>query len=96
MAKEKDNSLQAERTREIERVKNFINGVAATPDGIELFKWLMDRCGFQKNNICVNPQTLEINVESSNYNEARRSVYLEVRRFLSKKACVKVELGDKK
>jgi hypothetical protein len=67
------------------------NTVAATPEGIDVFKYIMDRCNYQKNTIVFNSQTGEVNKEASVYLEARRSVYLEIRKYISPRLLKKIE-----
>ncbi|MBT5303858.1 MAG: hypothetical protein HOL31_02110 [Candidatus Scalindua sp.] len=69
----------------------LFNAVAATEDGQALFKHLMERLGFLKNTVTMNPQTGEVNEKSSVYLEARRSVYLEMRRNILPRYLKKIE-----
>lgn len=69
---------------------NFI-AVAATEEGLDLFRYIMSICNFQKYNITIDPQTGEVNRETSLYREARRSVYLDIRQYIPAKFLKKIE-----
>ncbi len=72
------------------RKTNF-NVVAATEEGLDVFRYLMDFCNFLKPNITINPQTGEVVRSTSDILEARRGVYLEIRKYLSDKNLKKIE-----
>lgn len=70
--------------------------IAKTDSGIEYIRYIRDICGFEKLSISMNPISGEISERNTIYNEARRSVYLELRKYFPKKLLAKIELGDKK
>jgi len=54
----------------------------ATESGQRVLLWLMKECGFLEPSCVLSPTTLEINKESTVYNEAKRDVYLRLRKLL--------------
>ena len=72
------------------RKTNF-NTVAATGEGLDVFRFVMDFCNYQKPNITINPQTGEVVRSTSDILEARRGVYLEMRKYISAKNLKKIE-----
>lgn len=92
--KEKEESRK-KRAEELEKALKFcktnFNAVAATEEGLDVFRFLMDFCNYQKPNITINPNTGEINKGTSDFLEARRGVYLEMRKYISAKFLKKIE-----
>lgn len=92
--KEKEKRREKEK-EELEKILKFhktnFNAVAATEEGLDVFRYIMERCSFQRNTIVYNPETGEVNKEASVYLEARRSVYLEIRKYISVKFLKKIE-----
>lgn len=70
--------------------------VAKLDAGIDYIRYIRDICGFEQTDISFNSISGEISPINSLYNSARRSVYLELRKYLPKKLLAKIELGDKK
>lgn len=65
-------------------VKRVINRLAKTQDGRVLFKYLSELCGFSVSSIVIDPNSGEINTNSTLYNEARKTVYYRIRQFIQK------------
>ena len=87
--KKKKNQEELEKILKV-RKTNF-NTVAATEEGLDVFRLLMDFCNYQKPNITINPNTGEINDKTTAFLEARRGVYLEIRKYISAKNLKKIE-----
>lgn len=69
--------------------------VCATEDGILLLRFIRDECGFLLPSTIINPTTGEVNQKSTEYNDAKRDVYLRVRNYIPKKSLIKIEFGDR-
>ena len=90
--KEADQHKQEEDfKKKFNRLRADFIKVAELPEGLAIFQFIMEECGYQKNNIVFNPDTREINTEASNYLEARRSVYLQLRNYIPAKYLRKIE-----
>lgn len=85
--KEKTEKKESERKKEQEA----INRIFTTADGKLLGKWLIKQCGF------FDPSTLVTNGEISSsftiYNEARRGIYLELRKFFNSDTLINLEIN---
>ncbi len=66
-----------------DRRREFFNVVAATEEGRDVFRYLAEILGFHKPSVIMNPKTGEVNRDTTVYLEARRSVYLDVRKYIS-------------
>jgi len=64
------------------RIQKAITEIAQTEDGQELFRYLLRQCNFHTSTIVGNPQSHEINVYGTLFNEARRRLYLDIRRYI--------------
>ncbi len=65
-----------------DRVQRAITEVSQTEDGWILFQWMMRQCSFHTSTIVGDPQSHEINIYGTLFNEARRRLYLDLRRFI--------------
>ena len=63
-------------------VQNVFAEVCAKDTGIIIIRHLMDLCGYQKVSVVGNPATGDIQDRGTLYNEARRNLYLEIRRLI--------------
>ncbi len=88
---EQERKNQEELEKLIKARKKDFDTVAATEEGLNVFRFLMDACNYQKYNITIDPQTGEVNRETSLYREARRSVYLDLRQYIPAKFLKKIE-----
>ncbi len=66
----------------IEERRKIFNAVAATADGKEVFKYLMDILGWKKKLVIMDPNTGEVNRDATVYLEARRSAYVDIRKHI--------------
>lgn len=97
MARSDSRKEAAERKKEIFKQRQEMSiEVAKIDAGIDYIRYIRDICGFEISSVNINPISGEISERNTVYNEARRSVYLELRKYLPKKLLAKIELGDKK
>ncbi len=82
---------EAEYKKKFNRLRADFIKMAETPEGLGIFRFIMGECGYQKNNIVFDPVTKEINKGASDYLEARRSVYLQLRKYIPVKYLRKIE-----
>lgn len=91
--------IRTHEKKEIERNKTFefhkrnFSTICDTPEGIDAIKFIMQLCSYQKPAITFNPETLEVNKEATLFLEARRSVYLELRKYIREEYLKKIEYG---
>jgi len=91
----KKKKAQAEaRAKRDKDIRNVITVACAKSEGIQLMRYLMEICGYQKIDTVMNPATGEINPIASMYNQARRNVYVELRRLIPKRILTKIEHGS--
>lgn len=64
------------------RIQKAITEVAQTPEGQELFRYLLRQCNFHTSTIVGDPRSHEINIHGTLFNEARRRLYLDIRRYI--------------
>jgi len=74
-----------------DRIKRVVNRLAETQDGQEFLNYLMRSCGFCVSSLVIDVNTSEINTISSIYNEARKTIYYDIRRLLDKEKISKIE-----
>lgn len=92
--KDKKKIEQDKKLEELKKAKKTsFDAVAATEEGRDVFRYLMDILGFHKNLVVFNPTTGEINKEATTYLEARRSAYLDIRRNISDRHLKKIEFS---
>lgn len=72
-------------------LKNAFSAIAATEEGVDVLRYLMDICSFQKPTITMDPISNEVNTKMSLYLEARRGVYLDIRKYLPDALLKKIE-----
>lgn len=86
----KDNNDK--KTENLGKIRRVVKRLADTQDGKEFINYLMRLCGFGKSSLVINPTTLEINTVSSVYNEARETIYHEIRNLIDdKKVLAEIE-----
>ncbi len=66
-----------------EKLHKSVDEVLRSEAGRTLFAHLFSICGYNASSTVVNPATGEVNAEATTYNEARRGVYLHLRRLAS-------------
>ena len=60
--------------------------------GVRVLRWLMIECGYQAQSVVADKHTQQIYKESTIYNEARRNLYLQMRRYMTPKILMPVEI----
>jgi|TARA_R100001530_G_scaffold29113_1_gene22998 hypothetical protein len=73
------------------KIKAMHDEIAATENGRSFFKYYLNLLGLYKDSITLNPETGEVNDKTTFYLEARRSVYLDMRKHISDKHLKKIE-----
>lgn len=71
---------QEDRNPSRQEVKDAIVAIAETSEGRTFFRALASRCYFTRSVIAANPQSHDINVHGTLFNEAQRRLYLDIRR----------------
>ncbi len=66
-------------------LKRDIEIAAASPEGLNFMKWVFNLSGYSKILITGSTQTGEILDRGTLYNNARRSIWLEIRQLLPKR-----------
>ena len=69
--------------KEAAKVGHALDNVLRSEDGRTVMTHLFRICGYNRSSVVVNPQTGDIKVDGTVYNEARRAVYLQLRRMAS-------------
>ena len=72
-------------------IQKAIREVSETAEGQEFLRYLMRQCSFHTSTIVGDPHSHEINVYGTLFNEARRRLYLDLRRFIPQNIRRKVE-----
>ncbi len=88
-AKRKEQKESA--VKQMRLIKRNVEIAAASPEGLNLLKWIFDLSGYSKVLIAGNPQ-IGLNVlEGTLYNNARRSLWLEIRQLIPARTLKKIE-----
>ena len=75
----------------VDPVVTAINEIAETKSGVLFFRWLKNRCFFDRSTIVGNVQTYEVNTIGSISQEFLRRLYLDIRRNLTPEAKKRIE-----
>lgn len=75
--------LKKRHAEEYQRVRTALQAAVKDSNTQIVLRHLAKICGFFKSDIIVNPTTNEINPIATLHNEARRTVYLDIRRMMS-------------
>ncbi len=91
-ARRKSKAIQQKKLEEV-RKKYAIDfaDICAKAEGRNVLRYIMNQCGYQKPSVVVDPTTGEINDRSTLYNEARRNLYLDLRKFIPTRLLKKIE-----
>lgn len=73
------------------RIAADMNEVFATGAGMNVLRWIMDECGFLKPSVVYNKETYDVQDKATVYNEARRNLYLRLRKYLKPSITTPVE-----
>ncbi len=77
--------------KQIKLLKRDIEIATASPEGLNLMKWIFDLTGYSKINIVGNPTTGDILGKGTFYNVVRRSLWLEMRQLIPVRTLKKIE-----
>jgi hypothetical protein len=91
--KKPQNEKEKQRIAAKKRLRNSFIRVANTEAGRDVIRYLMAQCGFHTPSINVDPQTTKILTDNTVYNEARRNLYLDLRKWIPPKMLVKIEFN---
>ena len=80
--------VQAKRDKQLRIIFNEVCGDA---EGILFMRHLMKICGYQQTSITGDPQTGDLQERGTFYNEARRSIYLEIRKYVKPRYLKQIE-----
>lgn len=72
-------------------VVNALNTLADTESGVVFLTWLRDRCFYNRSTIVGNPQTHDINIHGTIFNEAERRLYLDIRNYIKPELRKRIE-----
>ncbi len=93
-ARKKQKEAQAEELKKHNReLRNIFAVVCGQAEGILVFRHIMRQCGYQKPSVVANPNSGEINTNSTVYNEARRNLYLSLRKLIPQKYLKQIEFS---
>jgi len=76
---------------EIAQLRKDMNETFATASGRRTLRWIMELCGYQRPSIIADPVSGNPLLDGTIYNEARRNLYLSLRRYLSQEILIPVE-----
>ncbi len=77
--------------KELKLLKRDIAIASASPEGLNMMKWIFDLSGYDKTLVVGNPQTLDLHTVGTVYNEARRGLWLQIRKMLPRRTLKKIE-----
>ncbi len=78
-------------TEDFNKLRKSFSEVFAGEAGENALKHIKNMCGYDKSSIVIDTRSGEINDRATLFNEARRVVYLEIRRFVDSEILKKVE-----
>lgn len=58
--------------------------IAGTEDGVRVLRYLMDKCGYKETSVYLNHATGDILKDQCIWNEARRELWLSLRKMIPK------------
>lgn len=77
--------------KKIKVLKRDIEIATASPEGLNFMRWIFDLSGYSKILIAGNPKVgLDVK-DGTLYNNARRSIWLEIRQMIPKRILKKIE-----
>lgn len=88
--KEKKELLKQEKYNELSEAFNY---VFTTTQGKVLGEWIIRQCGFFENSIVSGSNGILPN--ETIYNEARRGIYLELRKYFNSETLINLEIKGK-
>lgn len=80
---DKPQLAEAKLKKEAELLRQYYSRVLSTIEGKAVFRDIMQLCKWKHNDMVINPQSGEVNTQSTLYNVARKSVYCQIRQRLT-------------
>lgn len=95
---DRENKIVADKLRHKKQsqLNRDLNTTFGTGAGTQVLKYIKSLAGYQQPNIVVDPNTGEVFPKSLLYNEARRAMYLTLRKTLSRDILIAVEIDEPK
>ena len=81
---------------ELKGLRKVIAVATSSAEGIIFARHIFRMCGYDKHSITMNPESQELNLQATIYNEARRNIWLELRNLIPVKARKKIEYEQTK
>lgn len=91
LQKSERESAEKKRAAELAQLKRDFNDTFGPGHGRRVLRFLMDTCGYQRPSIIAEPQSGDPLPSGTIYNEARRNLYLTIRKFLNQEILIPVE-----
>lgn len=88
----KQQDFEKKRKADSAALTRAMNMTFSSSEGHEVLRWLMSCCGYQKRSVVYDPQTQEVSMQSTVYNEGRRDLYVDLRKFLRAEILIPVEI----
>jgi len=92
LAKSARDKLVKKHNKERKQLEADVRKVFSSAAGLNVLKYLKEQCGYQFPSVVLNLETKEVSVSSTIYNEARRNLYLDLRKMVSEAILIKVEV----
>ncbi len=89
--KKKNEEQQLKLKKRREQLNKIFSEICITADGILVLRHIMEICGYQKISIVGDPVSGDIHDRGTLYNEARRNVYLEIRKYIPSRFLKQIE-----
>lgn len=90
---EKKKEQELLKQEKFNELSDAFNSVFSTSHGKVLGEWLIRQCGFFENSVVSGSNGILPN--ETIYNEARRSIYLELRKYLNSEVLINLEIKEK-
>ena len=87
-----EKEIDAAQVIEKKRLTTAMRKVFGSEEGLVVLHYLMIQCGFLVPSVTLNAQTHEMLIENTIYNDARRNLYLQLRKYLIPKILIPVEI----
>lgn len=84
--------LADKKVKEFGLLKKDFNETFATAAGRRVLRWLVEQSGYQVPNTVGDPRSGEILERATWYNEGRRNLYLQIRKFLKREILIDAEI----
>lgn len=91
---DKTKAKEKELKRLVAERKGFVSRTFATADGIKTLRLIMEECGQLDWNVVFQSGTRNVDCQSTSFNESRRSLYLMLRRYVSRETTIAVEIDN--